>query len=129
MLADIWQWTPFMVLILLAGLRSLPKDPFEAAAIDGATAVQAFFRLTLPMLRKVIAMAVLIRGVDLFRIYDYVYIITAGGPGTATETLSSYAGRIYFTRRLPLCGDLALIVLVVLIVVSNLFMRLFKVRF
>ena len=96
MLADIWQWTPFMVLILLAGLRSLPKDPFEAAAIDGATGVQTFFRLTLPMLRKVIAVAVLIRGVDLFRIYDYVYIITAGGPGTATESLSFYAGRIYF---------------------------------
>ncbi|MEY3082068.1 MAG: hypothetical protein RJA94_2053, partial [Pseudomonadota bacterium] len=56
--AEIWQWTPFMVLIMLAGLRSLPKEPFEAAAIDGATAVQAFFRLTLPMMSKVIAIAV-----------------------------------------------------------------------
>jgi multiple sugar transport system permease protein len=52
LLADIWQWTPFMVLIMLAGLRSLPKEPFEAAAIDGATAVQAFFKLTLPMISK-----------------------------------------------------------------------------
>jgi multiple sugar transport system permease protein len=129
MLADIWQWTPFMVLILLAGLRSLPKDPFEAAAIDGATGVQTFFRLTLPMLRKVIAVAVLIRGVDLFRIYDYVYIITAGGPGTATESLSFYAGRIYFTGDFPYAATLSLIVLVVLIIVSNLFVRLFKVRF
>jgi len=68
LLADIWQWTPFMVLIMLAGLRSLPKEPYEAAAIDGANAFQVFRRLTLPMMSKVIAVAVLIRGVDLFRI-------------------------------------------------------------
>jgi multiple sugar transport system permease protein len=68
--AEIWQWTPFMVLIMLAGLRSLPKEPFEAAAIDGATATQAFFKLTLPMMSKVIAIAVLIRGIDLFRAFD-----------------------------------------------------------
>ncbi len=85
--ADIWQWTPFMVLIMMAGLRALPKDPFEAAMIDGASSIQMFRRLTLPMMSKVIAVAVLIRGVDLFRIYDYVYIITGGGPGTETETL------------------------------------------
>ncbi|MBZ9922493.1 sugar ABC transporter permease [Mesorhizobium sp. B292B1B] len=129
LLADIWQWTPFMVLIILAGLRALPKEPFEAAAIDGANGIQTFLRLTLPMLRKVIAVAVLIRGVDLFRIYDYVYIITAGGPGTATETLSFYAGRIYFTGDFPYAATLSLIVLVVLIGVSNVFVRLFKVRF
>lgn len=129
MLADIWQWTPFMVLIMLAGLRSLPREPYEAAAIDGANAFQTFFRLTLPMLRKVIAVAVLIRGVDLFRIYDYVYVITAGGPGTATETLSFYAGRIYFTGDFPYAATLSLIVLIVLIAVSNVFVRVFKVRF
>jgi len=129
MLADIWQWTPFMVLIMLAGLRALPKEPFEAAAIDGASAVQSFVLLTLPMLRKVIAVAVLIRGVDLFRIYDYVYIITAGGPGTATETLSFYAGRIYFTGDFSYAATLSLIIVVVLIGVSDIFVRLFKVRF
>jgi multiple sugar transport system permease protein len=129
LVADIWQWTPFMVLIMLAGLRALPKDPYEAAAIDGATSTQMFLRLTLPMMSKVIAVAVLIRGVDLFRIYDYVYIMTAGGPGTATETLSFYAGRIYFTGDFPFAATLSLIVLVVLIIVSNVFVRLFKVRF
>ena len=94
-MAEVWQWTPFMVLIMLAGLRSLPKEPFEAAAIDGATPVQAFFKLTLPMMSKVIAIAVLIRGVDLFRAFDYIKVMTDSGPGTATETLTSYAGRIY----------------------------------
>ncbi len=96
LLAEIWQWTPFMVLIMLAGLRSLPKEPFEAAAIDGANAFQVFFKLTLPMMSKVIAIAVLIRGIDLLRAFDYVKVMTDSGPGTATETLTSYAGRIYF---------------------------------
>ena len=79
LLAEIWQWTPFMVLIMLAGLRSLPKEPFEAAAIDGATPVQAFFKLTLPMMSKVIAIAVLIRGIDLLRAFDYVKVMTDSG--------------------------------------------------
>jgi multiple sugar transport system permease protein len=129
LVADVWQWTPFMVLIMLAGLRALPRDPYEAAAIDGASNTQMFFRLTLPMMSKVIAVAVLIRGVDLFRIYDYVYIMTGGGPGTATETISFYAGRIYFTGDFPYAATLSLIVLIALIVVSNIFVRLFKVRF
>lgn len=126
--ADIWQWTPFMVLIFLAGLRSLPKEPFEAAAIDGANAVQAFWRLTLPMMSKVIAIAVLIRGVDLFRIYDYIYVMTSGGPGTATETLSTYAGRIFSTGDFPYSSTLSLITLILVLVISNVFMKLFKVK-
>jgi len=129
MLADIWQWTPFMVLILLAGLRSLPKDPYEAAAIDGATNVQMFFRLTLPMMSKVIAVAVLIRGVDLFRIYDYIYVMTSGGPGTSTETLSFYAGRMFGAGDFPYAATLSLLLLIVILVVSNIVVKLFKVKF
>jgi multiple sugar transport system permease protein len=128
LLADIWQWTPFMVLIMMAGLRSLPKEPFEAAAIDGATATQAFLRLTLPMMSRVIAIAVLIRGVDLFRIFDYVKVMTDSGPGTATETLTSYAGRIYFTGDFPYASTLSLLTLILVIVASTLFMRIFRVR-
>lgn len=127
--ADVWQWTPFMVLIFLAGLRALPKEPFEAAAIDGATAVQAFFRLTLPLMSRVMAVAILIRGIDLFRIYDYVYVMTSGGPGTTTETLSFYAGRVFTVGNFPYAATVSLIVLAVLIVVANIFMRVFKVRF
>jgi multiple sugar transport system permease protein len=130
LLADIWQWTPFMVLIMLAGLRALPKEPFEAAAIDGATASQAFFRLTLPMLSKIIALAVLIRGVDLFRIYDYVKVMTDSGPGTATETLTSYAGTIYFKNAdFPYASTISIFTLVLVIVTANVFIKLFKVRF
>ena len=129
LLAEIWQWTPFMVLIMLAGLRSLPKEPFEAAAIDGANAVQAFFKLTLPMMSKVIAIAVLIRGIDLFRAFDYVKVMTDSGPGTATETLTAYAGRIYFGNAdFPYASTVALLTLLLVIIVSTLFMRLAKVK-
>lgn len=130
LLADVWQWTPFMVLIMMAGLRALPKEPYEAAAIDGATAVQAFFRLTLPMLSKIIAIAVLIRGVDLFRIYDYIKVMTDSGPGTATETLTAYSGTIYFKNAdFPYASTIALLTLVLVLVTSNIFIKLFKVRF
>ena len=128
--ADIWQWTPFMVLIMMAGLRALPKDPFEAAAIDGATDVQAFFRLTLPMMSKIIALAVLIRGIDLFRIYDYIKVMTEGGPGTATETLTAYAGTIYFKdANFPYASTVALLTLILVVIVANIFIKIFKVRF
>jgi multiple sugar transport system permease protein len=129
LLAEIWQWTPFMVLIMLAGLRSLPKEPFEAAAIDGATPTQAFFKLTLPMMSKVIAIAVLIRGVDLMRAFDYVKVMTDSGPGTATETMTSYAGRIYFGNAdFPYASTISLLTLILVIVLSTVFMRIFKVK-
>ena len=127
--AEIWQWTPFMVLIMLAGLRSLPKEPFEAAAIDGATPVQAFFKLTLPMMSKVIAIAVLIRGIDLMRAFDYVKVMTDSGPGTATETMTSYAARIYFGNAdFPYASTISLMTLLLVIITSTLFMRIFKVK-
>ena len=128
--ADVWQWTPFMVLIMLAGLRALPKDPFEAAAIDGATNVQAFFRLTLPMMSKIIALAVLIRGIDLFRIFDYVKVMTDSGPGTATETLTAYAGTIYFKNAdFPYASTVALLTLILVVITANIFIKIFRVRF
>ena len=130
LLADVWQWTPFMVLIMMAGLRALPKEPFEAAAIDGANAVQAFFKLTLPMLSRIIALAVLIRGVDLFRVYDYIKVMTEGGPGTATETLTAYAGTIYFKNAdFPYASTIALLTLILLMVTSTIFIKIFKVKF
>lgn len=130
LLTDIWQWTPFMVLIMLAGLRALPKEPYEAAAIDGATAVQAFLKLTLPMMSRIIAIAVLIRGIDLFRIYDYVKVMTDSGPGTATETLTSYAGTIYFKEaNFPYASTIALFTLILVVVTSTAFIKIFRVRF
>ena len=128
--ADVWQWTPFMVLIMLAGLRALPREPFEAASIDGASAIQSFFYLTLPMMSKIIALAVLIRGIDLFRIFDYVKVMTDSGPGTATETLTAYAGTVYFkSANFPYASAVALATLILVLVVSSIFIKVFKVRF
>ncbi len=128
--ADTWQWTPFMVLIMLAGLRALPREPFEAASIDGATALQSFWHLTLPMMSKIIALAVLIRGIDLFRIYDYVKVMTDSGPGTATETLTAYAGTVYFkSANFPYASAVALATLIVVLVTASVFIKIFKVRF
>ncbi len=87
---DVWQWTPFMFIILLAGIQSLPQDPFEAAQIDGAGKHQVFFHITLPLLRPVILIAILLRVIDTFRVYDLVYSMTRGGPVNITETLSWY---------------------------------------
>lgn len=87
MLIDAWQWTPFMLLMFLAGLESLPKEPFEAAKVDGASAWMTFWNVTLPMLRPVILVAVIIRGLDAFKVFEYVYAITRGGPGDSTETI------------------------------------------
>ena len=88
---DVWIWTPWFTIILLAGLKSLPKEPYEAAAIDAATRWRMFTHLTLPMLRPVIAVCVVIRAIDAFRTFDQVWIITQGGPARSTEVFSVYA--------------------------------------
>lgn len=129
MLADIWQWTPFMVLIFLAGLRSLPPEPYEAAMLDGASGVQIFRRITLPLMSKVIAVAVLIRGIDLFRVFDYVFVMTSGGPGTATYTVSLYAWQQTFSFiKWGYGATISLVTLLLILVIANLFIWLSKVR-
>jgi multiple sugar transport system permease protein len=91
LLTDIWLWTPWFALILLAGLQSLPPEPFEAAAIDAAGAWRTFRYITLPMLRPIMAVCVVIRSIDAFRTFDTVWTISGGGPARATEVFSIYA--------------------------------------
>lgn len=88
---EIWQWTPFMFLILLAALSNVDKSQTEAAEIDGASFIRTFRYIVLPAIWPVMAIAILIRGLDLFRIFDIIWALTMGGPGTATETISMYA--------------------------------------
>ena len=95
-IVDIWQWTPFVAVILLAGLLSLPKEPYEAAQVDGANAVQTFFRVTLPLLWPYLTVAMLIRVIDAFGLFDLIWVMTRGGPGTITESISVYAYRNTF---------------------------------
>jgi multiple sugar transport system permease protein len=95
-LIDIWQWTPFVTLVMLAGLLSLPREPFEAAIMDGAGRLRVFRDVTVPLLRPVIGLVLLLRGIDAFKEFDKVFILTGGGPGTATELLSVYIYRVAF---------------------------------
>ena len=88
--AEIWQWTPFMFLLLLAALANVDKSQLEAASIDGAGWWRTFFRIVLPAIWPVMAIAILIRGLDLFRLFDIVWALTRGGPGTMTETISVF---------------------------------------
>ena len=89
-LVDVWQWTPFMFLLLLAGLLSLPKEPFLAAAIDGAGPIRTFFNVTFPAMAPISVGALIIRLIEASKIMETVYVITSGGPGTSTETSSYY---------------------------------------
>ena len=95
-IVDIWEWTPFIFLMCLAGLASLPQEPFEAAELDGASAFQKFRDLTLPFLKPVIVVTLLLRIMDAFRLFDQVFILTVGGPAGATETLSFYLYKVTF---------------------------------
>ena len=90
LLTDVWIWTPWFALILLAALRSLPREPFEAAQIDAAGRWRTFTRITLPMLRPVIGVCVLIRSIDAFRTFDVAWVLTGGGPARTTEVFSVY---------------------------------------
>src|SRR5215813_6116315 len=95
-IADVWQWTPFMFLILLAGLQAIPQEPYEAALVDGSTPWQTFRYVTLPLLKPAILIALLLRTMDLLRVFDHIFILTEGGPGFATETVSLYIYRTAF---------------------------------
>jgi len=98
-IVDIWEWTPFMFLALLAALQALPTEIYDAAYVDGASKRQAFFHITFPLLLPIITTLVLLRGIDSFKLFDLVFGITGGGPGMSTESLSYYVytvGLSYF---------------------------------
>ena len=93
---DVWQWTPFVFLVLLAGLQAIPEEPYEAALIDGSSRWQTFRHVTLPLLKPSILIVLLLRTMDLLRVFDQIFILTEGGPGFATETISLYIYRTAF---------------------------------
>ena len=97
LIAEVWMSTPFMVIILEAGILSLPTEPFEAAEVDGASGWQKFRHITLPMIMPFIYTALAIRSLDLARVYDVVRIMTAGGPGSRTEFIWTYVYRLAFS--------------------------------
>ena len=97
-IVDVWHWTPFCFLLLLAGLESLPDDIFEAARIDGATRWQQLRHITLPLMLPTIAVTFVFRMILAFKVFDEIYLLTGGGPGTSTEVISFTIYRRFFTE-------------------------------
>jgi multiple sugar transport system permease protein len=116
MIADIWQWTPLMFLILLAGLVGVPTDQMRAATLLGASPWQRFRTIVLPRMKTIIAIALAIRVIEIFKIFDTLFIMTGGGPGTATETISVYIYEL--TTQDLIWGYVAAIALAILVVLS-----------
>ncbi len=125
-IVDVWQWTPFVALILFAGLSALPSTPFEAALVDGASKLQIMRYITLPLLKPIILIAILLRGMDALKMFDVVFSLTGGGPADATELLSMlvYRTGFYQTGMIGLASAIAVVLLVVIILISQLFIKI-----
>lgn len=119
-IVDIWQWTPFVAMLCLAGLQSLPKEPFEAATIDGASRFRCFTLIALPLMKPVLLVVILIRFIDIFKVFDTIYVLTGGGPGSATETCSYYAYVIGFkTFQVGYAASISYLLLILIILLST----------
>jgi multiple sugar transport system permease protein len=122
-LVDVWKWTPMITLIVLAGLKSLPPDPYEAARIDGANALQIFWHITLPMIRPVLIAALMLRSLDNLKEFDMIYTITQGGPGIASETLYLYSYTVGFGFFKAGYGSALMVVVFLIVLLFNVVMN------
>lgn len=124
-LVDTWEWTPLIMLITLAGLAGLPVEPMEAARIDGASAWQTFWRITLPLLRPAIVVAVLFRAIDAIKTFDIIFAMTQGGPGNASETLNIYIFQTAFSyQKIGYASSLLIIFFALVLGLSLILIRL-----
>lgn len=128
-MADIWEWTPFMALILLAGLQSLPREPFEAALVDGATSWQTLRFITIPLLSPIMIVALLIRLMDSFKTFDLIFVLTQGGPGMSTEILNYYTYRYGFKFfHMGYAAALSWLLVITVTVISIILVRMIRTR-
>jgi multiple sugar transport system permease protein len=127
-IVDVWQWTPFMILILSAGLEMLPKDPFEAAQLDGVTKLQMFTYITLPLIQPVFVVAFLLRLVEGLRTFDIMWVMTAGGPGTTTETVDIFSYLVGMSRggKISYASAMSVLLLIFTVILLTIFTRRVK---
>lgn len=129
MMADIWEWTPFMALIMLAGLQALPREPFEAALVDGASSWQTLRYITLPLLSPAMLVALLIRLMDSFKTFDLIFVLTQGGPGMSTEILNYYTYRYGFKFfHMGYASALSWLLVVIVTIISMILVRTIRSR-
>lgn len=122
---DVWQWTPFVVMLIFAGLTSIPQELFESAEVDGAKWYQKVLHIEIPLIERVLGIALIVRLMDLFRMFDLIYATTQGGPGGATEVISMFAYRQSFNYYNTGVGSAAsIIALILTIVLSTFFVEL-----
>jgi multiple sugar transport system permease protein len=127
MIVDIWEWTPMIALIVLAGMTTLPQEPYESALVDGASRWQIFRLITLPLLVPTIVVAMLLRMIDALKTFDLIYATTQGGPGIASETLNIYGYVLGFGFfKMGLGSALIMLFLLLVALVSLLFVYLRK---
>lgn len=124
---EVWQWTPFVILMMLAGLQTLPDDVYEAAALENATAWQQFKGITFPMLLPISAAVVFIRLIESFKIMDTVFVMTGGGPGISTETLTLFAYQEGFKKfNLGYTSALSFLFLIVITVFGTIYLAVLR---
>jgi multiple sugar transport system permease protein len=128
-LVDTWEWVPFMIIVLLAGLQSLPPEVYEAASADGASRFQVFRLITFPMILPTTVTVILIRGLEAFKLFDIVAVMTGGGPGNATESVTWYAYLTALTfGRLGYASAIAYCLLIMVTIFSLVFLRSMRSR-
>jgi multiple sugar transport system permease protein len=127
-MVDVWKWTPMITLIVLAGLKSLPHEPYEAAQIDGASALQIFWYITFPLIRPVLIAAMMLRSLDNLKEFDILYTITQGGPGIASETLYLYSYNVGFSFFKAGYGSALMVVVFLIVLVFNVVMNRLRLR-
>jgi len=125
-IVDVWQWTPFVALIVLGGLQSLPREPLEAAAIDGAGSFATFRYVVLPGITPVIWVAVLLRAMDVLRIFDTIYVMTQGGPANASTSLNIYSYQQGFQYLQMGYASALMITLLVVVLLVSLILSMFR---
>jgi multiple sugar transport system permease protein len=125
--SELWLTTPFVMLVLLAGLQGIPDELLEAARIDGASVLQSFRQITLPLLKSSIAVVIVIRTMDALRAFDQIYILTAGGPGTATTTVMYYNYRYFTFFQMGRASALSFAVLVTIALITAIYLAILRV--
>jgi multiple sugar transport system permease protein len=127
-IADVWRTTPFVAIILLAGLQTVPEDLLQQAQTDGANIFQRFFRITMPLIKPIIIVAILFRTVDAVRVFDLIYIITGGGPGGTTASLSMYGYGFFLTGDFGYGSAISVVLFIIAFLLALIYIKAGRLR-
>ncbi|KPJ74133.1 ABC transporter permease [candidate division TA06 bacterium DG_78] len=127
-LADVWRTTPFVAIILLAGLQTVPNDIYDQAQVDGSNFVQRFFKITLPLIKPIVIIALLFRTIDAIRVFDLIYVITEGGPGGVTTSLSLYGYKFFLLGDFGYGSTVSVILFLISFIIALTYIKVGRIR-